>query len=140
MAAARILYDADCGFCKACVGALLTWDRRQQLRPVKLQSAEAEQILPGLDAETRMASWHLVVGPGDSVYSAGEAFKPLFSLLPGGRPLARVVDALPQSAVDEAYRWVADHRAWFGRPLPDAAKRRAAERIEARAQGLSAGS
>ncbi len=59
-------------------------------------------------------------GAGDVV--RGAAFSPLFRLLPGGAPLARLTDRFRERA-ERAYRWVADHRTAFGRPLPDAARR-----------------
>src|SRR3954471_11521622 len=72
---AAILYDADCGFCKWCLAQVLRLDRERRLRPVALQSPEAEALLPGMDAEERMASWHLVM-PDGQVSSAGAAFDP----------------------------------------------------------------
>ncbi len=101
-----ILYDPDCGFCRFCVAIVLRWDRHGRLRPV-----------PGQELE----SWQLVL-PDGTVRSAGAAFSPLFRLLPGGAPLARLTDRFP-GAAERAYRWVADRRGMFGRPLPRAAKR-----------------
>ena len=77
-----------------------------------------------------MASWHLV-GPDGEVRSAGPAAAPLFRLLPGGRPVAALAQRFPRGAA-RGYRWVADHRTWFGRPLTDGAKRRADAVIEQR--------
>lgn len=101
-----LLYDPDCGFCRVCVALLLRWDRGARLRPV-----------PGEDLE----SWQLIE-PDGTVVAGGAAFSPLFRLLPGGAPLARVTDRFPNAA-ERGYRWVADHRTAFGRPLPDAARR-----------------
>ena len=106
-----ILYDPDCGFCRVCVAVLLRWDRQGRLRPV-----------PGQDLD----SWQLVL-PDGTVRSAGSAFSPLFRLLPGGAPLARVADRFPHAS-DRAYRWVADHRSALGKPLP-AATTRWADRV-----------
>jgi len=101
-----IIYDPDCGFCRVCVALVLRWDRGRRLRPV-----------PGEELD----SWQLVL-PDGTVRSAGAAFSPLFRLLPGGAPLARLTDRFPRAS-EAAYRWVADHRSAFGRPLPAAAKR-----------------
>jgi predicted DCC family thiol-disulfide oxidoreductase YuxK len=101
-----IVYDPDCGFCRVCVAVFLRWDGGRRLRPV-----------PGQDLE----SWQLVLLDG-TVVSAGAAFSPLLRLLPGGAPLARLTDRFPRAA-DAAYRFVADHRTAFGRPLPAATKR-----------------
>jgi predicted DCC family thiol-disulfide oxidoreductase YuxK len=134
-----ILYDPDCGFCRVCVAVLLRWDRHGRLRPVSLRSTEAEALLEGMPEDERMASWHLVdarwwgngaenatdphhLGRAGALWSAGAAFSPLFRLLPGGAALARLTDRFPEAS-NRAYRWVADHRTAFGKPLPAAAKR-----------------
>jgi predicted DCC family thiol-disulfide oxidoreductase YuxK len=109
---AVLLYDADCGFCRWAVDKLLAWDRAGRLRPAALQSPEADRLLPGLDEETKMASWHLVID--GNVYSGGAAAAPLLRLLPGGRPVAPVVAAFP-GMTDRAYRLVARNRDRFGR-------------------------
>ena len=112
MSDAVLLYDADCGFCRWAVDKLLAWDRAGRLRPAALQSPQADRLLPGLDEETKMASWHLVID--GKVYSGGAAAAPLLRLLPGGRPVAPVVAAFP-GMTDHAYRLVARNRDRFGR-------------------------
>ncbi len=112
MSEAVLLYDADCGFCRWAVDKLLAWDRAGRLRPAALQSPQADQLLPGLSEETKMASWHLVID--GNVYSGGAAAAPLLRLLPGGRPLAPVVAAFP-GVTDHAYRLVSRNRDLFGR-------------------------
>jgi predicted DCC family thiol-disulfide oxidoreductase YuxK len=108
-----ILYDADCGFCRWSLGKILAWDRRGHLRSVALQDPEADALLAGMNAERKMASWHLLT-PDGHVYSAGAAFPPLLRLLPGGRPLAALTGALP-GVTELAYRWVARNRGRLGR-------------------------
>ena len=135
MTAHSILYDPDCGFCRVCVAVVLRWDRHGRLRPVSLTSNEGIELLLGMPENERMASWHLldtrwsVLGAENArhtdhltVWSAGAAFSPLFRLLPGGRPLARLTDRFPRAA-ERGYRFVADHRTAFGKLLPAAAKR-----------------
>ena len=113
MSRTAILYDADCGFCRWSLGVFLRWDRRERLRPVALQDPEADRLLGGMDAETKMASWHLVA-PDGAVHSAGRAVEPLMRLLPGGRPFAAIAHAMPV-LTDRAYGFVARHRAPLGR-------------------------
>ena len=125
-----VLYDRDCGFCRWALAVILRWDRRRALRPLALQDREVDELLAGIPAEERMASWHLV-DPNGEVRSAGTAAAPLLRLLPGGRPIAALVERFPRAS-DRAYRWVADHRSWFGRPVTTGAKRRADALIERR--------
>jgi predicted DCC family thiol-disulfide oxidoreductase YuxK len=127
---ATLLYDRDCGFCRACTGVVLAWDRREALRPVALQDPEAERLLPGMPGEKRMASWHLVTGDG-RVASAGAAVAPLLRLLPAGRPLADLAERLPD-ATERGYRRVADRRSTLGRAIPERARRWADALIERR--------
>ena len=108
-----LLYDSDCGFCRWAVDKILAWDRGGRLRPVALQSAEADRLLPGLDPQTKMASWHLVA-PDGRVFSGGAVAAPLLRLLPGGRPLVPIVRAFPGLA-GRAYLLVARNRDRFGR-------------------------
>jgi predicted DCC family thiol-disulfide oxidoreductase YuxK len=130
MAQTALLYDLDCGFCRWCLGKVLAWDRRRAVRPVAIQSDEADRLLAGMPEEQRLASWHLVDGEG-TVRSAGAAFPGLFRLLPGGAPLAALTAGLPR-ATDRAYRWVAGNRSRWGKLVSDGAKRRADRRIAAR--------
>jgi predicted DCC family thiol-disulfide oxidoreductase YuxK len=106
MATHTLLYDPDCGFCRVCVALLLKWDRDGRLRPE-----------PGADLD----SWRLIPPDGTGI-GAGAAFSPLLRLLPGGAPFARLADRFPGPA-DRGYRWVADRRSKFGKPIPASVKR-----------------
>ena len=125
-----VLYSRTCNFCKWSLSKLLAWDRRGRLRPVALQDPEAERLLPGMSEEERMASWHLITPDGQR-HSGGPAAAPLLRELPGGRPLAALVERMPR-VVDRAYRFVSGHRPALGRPLTEGAKRRSERRIDER--------
>ena len=112
---AILLFDADCGFCNWSLRRILSWDRRRRLRPVALQDREADTLLGDMAQDQKMASWHLVT-PDGRVHSAGGAFPPLLRLLPGGTPLAALTERFPR-VTGRAYRWVADHRSFFGSKL-----------------------
>jgi predicted DCC family thiol-disulfide oxidoreductase YuxK len=117
------LYDAECPFCRASVALLLAWDRDRQLEPVALQTERALELLPGMDEEERMESWHLVAADG-VVRSGGTAFPPALRLLPGGEPFARLAEISPRFT-EAAYEWVSRHRATFAHWLPDRLRTRA---------------
>jgi predicted DCC family thiol-disulfide oxidoreductase YuxK len=121
-AAHPLLYDPDCDFCRLCVAVLLRWDHGRRLDPQ-----------PGEDLD----SWRLIL-PDGTVLSAGAAFSPLFRLLPGGEPLARIADRFPGPA-ERGYRWVADRRSAFGKPIPTGVKRWADRVISERAVSESRG-
>jgi predicted DCC family thiol-disulfide oxidoreductase YuxK len=125
-----LIYDQDCGFCRWCLGKVLSWDRRGEVRPVQLSSPEADRLLAGMPPDQRAASWHLVDEQG-TVHSAGAGFPPLLGLLPGGGPLAAATARAPR-VTDRTYRWVAGNRSRWGRFVTDGAKRRADRRIASR--------
>jgi predicted DCC family thiol-disulfide oxidoreductase YuxK len=49
MRRAVILFDNNCGFCRWSLSKLLAWDRHARLRPVALQSEQADNFLIGMD-------------------------------------------------------------------------------------------
>jgi predicted DCC family thiol-disulfide oxidoreductase YuxK len=131
---ATVIYDSDCGFCKWSLALLLSLDRRGALRPLALGTAEADRLLADLTVEERNASWHLVLdsaapsarpafGPTAPFrFSAGAAFAPALSLLPGGHIPAAAFARIPR-ATERAYRWVVAHRGALGRFVPGRARR-----------------
>jgi predicted DCC family thiol-disulfide oxidoreductase YuxK len=103
-----VLYDRDCGLCTWSAERLRAWDgRRERLRFVPLQSAEADAFLGDMERDRRFSSWH-VVADGE-VHSAGAAAAPVLRRLPGGRPLARLAERLPRTT-ELAYRIVTARR------------------------------
>jgi predicted DCC family thiol-disulfide oxidoreductase YuxK len=117
-----VLYDAECGICRTLLAPLLSWDRRDLLRPLPLQDPKGQALLADLAPEERIASWHLI-SPAGRRWSAGAALPPLLRLLPGGRAPARAFGRFP-AATEGVYRWVADHRSSLSRLLPERLKRR----------------
>jgi predicted DCC family thiol-disulfide oxidoreductase YuxK len=131
-----VLYDADCGFCRWSLGRVLALDRNRRLCPLALGTDEADALLSDLDPDARAGSWHLV-SPDGRRWSAGAAAAPLLRLLPGGRAAAALLARMP-NVTECVYRWVAGHRSWFGKRIPESAKARADARIAQAA--ISAGS
>lgn len=103
-----ILYDGDCGFCKWSLNKILSWDRRNRLRPVAIQGEEGQALLAEVPVSERLDSWHLA-SPSGELRSAGAAAEPLVGLLPGGRPLGLAFRTFP-SLTEHAYRFVARNR------------------------------
>jgi predicted DCC family thiol-disulfide oxidoreductase YuxK len=130
MERATVLYDADCGVCVWVMAKVLAWDRGACVQPLALDTPAAQRILADLDEEERMASWHIVTTDGRRE-SAGRALAPLLRLLPGGRPLAALVERFPRAA-DRAYFAVANRRSALGKLVLGGARRRARERIARR--------
>jgi predicted DCC family thiol-disulfide oxidoreductase YuxK len=133
-----VLYDADCGFCRWSLAQVLALDRERRLRPVAIASAEGDQLLADLSQSEREASWHLI-SPDGRRTSAGAAAPQLFRLLHGGWVPAKLLAAAP-ALTERAYRFVADHRSWFGKAIPADTRARADRLIERRQAAARAGS
>jgi predicted DCC family thiol-disulfide oxidoreductase YuxK len=132
-----VIYDADCGFCRWSLARVLALDADERLRPLALGTPEADQLLSDLTEEQRSASWHLI-SPDGRRASAGAAAAPLARLLKATGPLAAVLERVP-ALTERGYRWIADHRSWFGRVIPDSAKRRADQAIRRRETAIASG-
>lgn len=128
-----VLYDSDCGFCKWLLAAILRRDDDGRLRPIALQSPEAEPLLADMPGPERTASWHLVDPEGGRL-SGGAAAAPVLELVRGGPPLAALLGRVPR-LTDRGYRWVAGHRSQLSRFVPAGAKARAAQAVRARESG-----
>jgi steroid delta-isomerase-like uncharacterized protein len=111
---------------------LLRWDRAGRVQPVALQRPEAAELLRGLTAAERMASWHLI-SPSGERRSGGDACSPLLLALPGGQLPGAVFARFP-GLTARGYGWVAEHRSRLSGWLPPSAKQRAGQRVRARAQ------
>ena len=118
-----LLYDADCGLCKFVTARVLELDRGRRFRPVALQDPRAAELLPGLDGEERLRSFHVVDARG-AVHSAGDG---LAELVPVLRRFPRLSSRL--------YWLVAGNRDRLGGFIPGFARRQADRRIAARADG-----
>ena len=125
-----ILYDADCGVCRVILAAILAWDRAGRLKPLRLQSALAAELLPGMSEEERMRSFHLVE-PGGAVHSAGAGLSAMFDELPGGKGLAAASRRFDR-ATSRAYWLVARNRTKLGKLVPNAAREKSKELIARR--------
>jgi predicted DCC family thiol-disulfide oxidoreductase YuxK len=114
--------------------SLLTWDgRRGRLRPVPIQSDEGALLLHGVPEELRLASFHLVDDDG-TVVSGGPALADVFRALPGGGPIARLLELSP-GATAAGYDWVATNRVALSRFIPGRVKAIANRRLAERRSG-----
>jgi predicted DCC family thiol-disulfide oxidoreductase YuxK len=108
-----VFYDADCGFCRYTLAALLRLDRERRLLPAPIQGPDGERLLGHLTPEQRLRSAH-VVTPEGRVYSGGDAVVPIARELPGMAPVATIAGALA-APTRWGYRQVAEHRTRLGK-------------------------
>lgn len=128
-----LVYDGECGFCRACVDRVLRWDRGRRVEAFPLQD---DQRLAGLGIPRSAAEREIwLVAPDGRRWSGAEATARLLRLLPGKRWLGRVLAWPPLRPLTRlAYRWVAEHRGLVSRltrssdacPVPGAGRRDAA--------------
>lgn len=122
-----VLYDADCGFCRYTLAALLRFDRDRRLLPVPIQGPDGNRLLGHLTPEQRLASAH-VVTPEGRVYSGGDAVAPILRVLPGMAPVAPLASALA-APTRWGYRQVAGNRTRLGRLVSQERRDRATRAI-----------
>jgi len=133
-----VLYDEDCGFCRATLALLLRWDVRRALLPEAIQSPAGQELLRELAPDDRLASAHVVFADG-RVASGGDAVAPIARVLPAGAPVALLASALA-APTRLGYRWVARNRIALSRGVPQRFKRDAAAAIARhRAEVLAGG-
>jgi predicted DCC family thiol-disulfide oxidoreductase YuxK len=113
--AAVLLYDRDCGFCVWSAELIRAWDRVGRIAIAPIQSDEGVRFLARMTPAERLRSMH-VVTPEGAVHSGSAGIPALLRLLPAGRPLAHLGEAMPAST-ERAYRWVSRHRGRLGRVL-----------------------
>lgn len=108
-----VLYDLDCGFCRWTLDWALKRDRDHVLEAHPIQSPRGDELLADLTPEERLRSAHVVHEDGRRE-SAGAAVRAVLEVLPSARPLAWLANLSPR-ATEAGYRFVANHRGFFGK-------------------------
>ena len=120
----ELLYDEECGVCRAAVRGVLKLAPQGRIRPVGLRTDRAAELFPDLSEDGRLASFHLVAPTGQR-WSGAEAVSHLLYEIPSLRPVAGLLRGTPalQRATASAYGWVAANRGRMSRYFPEAWKR-----------------
>ena len=117
-----LIYDGECGMCRALVARLAVWDREHRIALVPFQDEGVVTRL-GIGLPALAAAMHLVL-PDGRVSAGADAVPELLRLLPGAKRWLRLVFALPgvRPLARRVYRWVAERRRCpvRGRPGPGA--------------------
>jgi len=112
----RVFFDGECGLCSASVAWALRRDRAGLIIPTAAQSAEAVATVGEARAARLLDELH-TWSPTEGLRVGPEAVASLLSRLPGWAWLSfplRQRWTIPLTR--PAYRWVARHRSWLGRP------------------------
>ncbi|MBI3292395.1 MAG: DUF393 domain-containing protein [Elusimicrobia bacterium] len=110
-----LLYDEACRLCIG-VRRLLAWmDRNRRVTFLPLQDPQAARLAGPMDSQRFWNAFHLAQ-PGGRVLTGAAAIPAVIRLLPGGAPLAWLLEHLPGLPwlTARAYQWVAAHRMMFG--------------------------
>ena len=124
-----LLYDEQCGLCRAAARTAVRLARPGTLRATALRSERATRLLPGRTEDERLRSFHLAA-PDGRTWSAGDAVAPTLRLIPFLAPAADAIRRVPAlgRATRSAYGWVAGNRALVAARLPESWKRPLSER------------
>jgi predicted DCC family thiol-disulfide oxidoreductase YuxK len=112
-----LIYDGECGMCRAAVQRLQRWDREHRLRYVPFQDESAVSRF-GIALPALAAAMHLVL-PDGRVFAGADAVPELGKLLPGKRWWAWGF-AVPgvRPVARRVYRRIAEGRHCTVRGLP----------------------
>ena len=104
-----LIYDGECGFCRAWVDRVRRWDREQRISVIPFQD-EARVAAFGIPLPALAAAMHLVL-PDGRVFAGADAAPEILRLLPGKRWLAGGF-RLPgvRSVARRLYAWIARRR------------------------------
>ncbi len=113
-----LIYDGECGLCRALVARLAAWDREHRIALVPFQD-EATVARFGIGLPALAAAMHLVL-PDGRVAAGADAVPELLRLLPGAKRWWRLVFAVPgvRPLARRVYRWVAERRRCVVRGRP----------------------
>lgn len=104
-----LIYDGDCGFCRATVRWALDRDRRGLLRARPLQDADALAEAGIRRAEAERAAF--LVAPDGRTWRGADAAARTLRLLPRWGGLGRFLELPGVRRLSRlAYRWIAEHR------------------------------
>ena len=109
-----MIYDGDCGFCRASVDWVLDRDAGQRVRarPFQAEGVLASTGIPRDEAERAV----FLVSPDGREWRGAPAAARILRMLPGWAWAGRLLE-LPgiRWVAARAYRWIADHRSLVSR-------------------------
>jgi predicted DCC family thiol-disulfide oxidoreductase YuxK len=116
---AVLLYDGECGLCRAAVRGARALARRGSIKPIAAQSEKGRALTPGMSDAQRMASFHLV--ENGKVVSGPDALAPTIRHLRGLAPAAGVLErrGVVYRAAAATYHWITPRRRSLSRFLPN---------------------
>ena len=107
-----VFYDGECGLCAGVMVWALRRDRRHALRPMAVQSAEAQRLLGPARATRALEELH-TWSDREGVRTGVEAVAALLARLPRWRRVAPLLSAsVPLTR--PFYRWIASRRRGLG--------------------------
>lgn len=113
-----LIYDGECGLCRALVARLGAWDREHRLALLPFQDEGA--VAPfGITLPALAAAMHLVL-PDGRVFAGADAVPEILRLVPAPRRWLRFVFGVPgaRRLARRAYRWIAVRRRCLVRGRP----------------------
>ena len=110
-----LLYDGECRLCRFAARVVIRLDREQRLVVLPFDHPDAERLLERIPEHDRTASWQLLLADGSRA-SKGRGVVDLLGELQRAPRLAQVLKQFP---LDALYAFIARHRRYLGRIVPD---------------------
>jgi predicted DCC family thiol-disulfide oxidoreductase YuxK len=113
-----LIYDGECGLCRALTARLAAWDREHRIVLVPFQDQDAVGRF-GIALPALAAAMHLGL-PDGRVFAGADAVPEILRLVPAPRRWLRVLFGVPgaRPLARRVYRWVALRRHCLVRGRP----------------------
>jgi predicted DCC family thiol-disulfide oxidoreductase YuxK len=113
-----LIYDGECGMCRALTARLAAWDREHRIALVPFQDEAAVEGF-GIALPALAAAMHLVL-PDGRVFAGADAVPEILRLVPAPRRWLRAGFWVPgvRPLARRVYRWVALRRRCLVRGRP----------------------
>lgn len=113
-----LLYDGECRLCRFAARCVVRLDRRHEVAFLPLQDDAASHLLAALAQSERFDTWR-IAQPDGSLTGYGAGVPDLLDAMWLTRPVGRVLELVPDAALDACYRWIARRRSSLGRFVPN---------------------
>ena len=113
-----LLYDGECRLCRFAARCVVRLDRRHEVAFLPLQDDAASRLLAVLAENERLDTWR-IAQPNGSLTGRGAGVPDLLDAMWLTRLGGRLLELVPDSALEAMYQAIARNRGSLGRFVPN---------------------
>jgi len=113
-----LLYDGECRLCRFAARCVVRLDRRHELAFLPLQEDAASGLLAALPEHERLDTWR-IAQPDGSLAGRGAGIPDLLQAIRLTRSTGRLLELVPDPALEALYGVIARNRGILGRLVPN---------------------